>query len=146
MAQIVLCARACVVHHEKLLLVSNDGGYWYLPGGHMKPQETLMVCAKREVYEETGCEIKPKDVLYLFEFYDKSIHSHKVEVVFAAALLSHPQDRVWEDLGEDKSVMMKKWFGLEELQRLPVQPAFLKEGKWLDTVTPVVYKGYETTP
>jgi 8-oxo-dGTP diphosphatase len=33
-------------------------GSWGLPGGHMKIGENIMECAKREVYEEVGVEIK----------------------------------------------------------------------------------------
>jgi len=37
---------------------SLDSGNWGLPGGHMEPNETIEECAKRELLEETGLEIK----------------------------------------------------------------------------------------
>lgn len=144
MTKINNSARACVVHGDKLLLVSNDGSYWYLPGGHMEPRENLAVCAKREVYEETGYEVEIQDIIYVFEFYDSKIDSHKVECVFRAIIDIHPEKHEWEDLGQDKSVTMKHWFTLEEIQgRSNVQPQFLKDGKWLEEVDMRVYKGYE---
>ena len=145
MTRINTCARACVVHENKLLLVSNDGSYWYLPGGHMEPRENLPVCAKREVYEETGYEIEIQDIIYVFEFYDKKIDSHKVECVFRAEINTHPKTHEWEDLGHDKSVTMKKWFSLDEIKAMNnVQPQLLKDGKWLqDTDNNEVYRGYE---
>jgi 8-oxo-dGTP diphosphatase len=144
MTKINIAARACVVQRCKLLLVSNDGSYWYLPGGHMEPRENLAVCATREVYEETGYEISLGDILYVFEFYDKKIESHKVECVFRAAITSHSENQAWQDLGHDKSVTMKRWFTLEEIQgRSDVLPQFIKDGKWLGQENNKVYKGYE---
>lgn len=144
MAAICTCARVCLVHECKLLLVSNDGSYWYLPGGHMEPQENLAVCAKRELYEETGYDAEIQDILYVFEFYDRNIKSHKVECVFRAEVDFHPENHAWEDLGQDKSVTMKRWFSLEEIRsRNDVQPQLLKDGKWLEPKEDKVYRGYE---
>ncbi|MBL0319333.1 MAG: NUDIX hydrolase [Alphaproteobacteria bacterium] len=142
MTHINTCARACVVHENKLLLVSNDGSYWYLPGGHMEPRENLAVCVKREVFEETGYEVELQDILYVFEFYDKRIDSHKIECVFRGVIDAHPETHAWFDLGHDKSVTLKQWFTLEEIQaRNDVKPQFLKDGKWLVKENNKVYKG-----
>ncbi len=143
MTKINSCARVCVVHENTLLLVSNDGSYWYLPGGHMEPREGLEICAKREVYEETGYIVTMQDIIYISEFYDKKIDSHKVECIFRAIINSHAPI-VWEDLGNDRSVTMKRWFSLEEMQtRNDIQPSFLKIGKWLEEPIDSVYQGYE---
>lgn len=145
MSIIVSIARACVVHESKILLVSDDGSYWYLPGGHMETGENLSVCAKREVYEETGYKVEIQDIIYVFEFHDKNIASHKVECVFSATITAHPTQQQWEDLDHNKSVTMKQWFTLEEIQaRDDVQPSFIKDGKWLqNTENNEVYRGYE---
>jgi 8-oxo-dGTP diphosphatase len=144
MTKINNSARACVVHENKLLLVSNDGSYWYLPGGHMEPRENLAACAKREVYEETGYEITLQDIIYVFEFYDKKIDSHKVECVFRAIIDSYLEKPEWQDLGHDKSVTMQRWFTLEEIEsRSDVLPQLLKDGKWLNDAHNKVYMGYE---
>lgn len=68
MTKLVVASRALVVHENKLLLVSHDGSYWYLPGGRLEPKENLISCAKREVYEETGYEIVVGNIVYLSEF------------------------------------------------------------------------------
>lgn len=144
MTKINVAARACVVHENKLLLVSNDGSFWYLPGGHMEPRENLASCVKREVYEETGHEIEVHDIIYVFEFYDKNIDSHKVESVFRASVTSSKGMSDWSDLGADKSVTMKKWFTLDEMKvRNDIQPQLLKDGKWLNNENNFVYRGYE---
>lgn len=144
MVKINNSARACVVYEGKLLLVSNDGGYWHLPGGHLEPGESLHLCATREVYEETGYKIIPQDIIYVFEFYDRTIDSHKVECVFRAIVEAHPNNNHWEDLGRDKSVTMMRWFSLEEIKsRNDVYPECLKDAKWLSQPGDKVYCGYK---
>ena len=144
MTTIISAARACVVQNNKLLLVSSDGTFWHLPGGHMEPKEPLSACAIREVYEETGYRIMLGELLYVSEFYDKRWDSHKVEAIFIASVISAPETNTWNDLGEDQSVTMQRWFSLEELQtRNDILPRFLSEGKWLNG-TGEIYRGYET--
>ncbi len=111
----------------------------------MEPRESLALCATREVYEETGYVVDVADIIYIFEFYDKKIDSHKVESVFYATISKQPQKSDWEDLGHDKSVTMKKWFSLDEIKTMDnVQPQLLKDGKWLNSSRgDDVYKGYE---
>jgi 8-oxo-dGTP diphosphatase len=146
MTEMKITARACVVHENKLLLVSNDGSYWYLPGGHLESPENLAVCAKREVYEETGYEIQLQDIIYVSEFRDISLDSHKVECIFRAVIDEHPAKLDWEDLGHDKSVTMKQWFTLDEVnKRSDVLPNFLGDGKWVKNDEEKVYMGYEET-
>src|SRR5262249_19424159 len=51
--------RTIVLHQGHILLIpadsfgEGDGTVWRLPGGGLKPHETLAECARREVLEET---------------------------------------------------------------------------------------------
>jgi ADP-ribose pyrophosphatase YjhB (NUDIX family) len=52
-----------VIKDGKILLVKRnkkliEGGKWGLTGGYMELNETIVEAAKREVYEESGWEIK----------------------------------------------------------------------------------------
>lgn len=40
-----------------LLGLSTEGRGWYIPGGHIKPGESIVACLRREVREEIGCDI-----------------------------------------------------------------------------------------
>ena len=51
-----------VINKGKILLGkrknSHGEGTWAFPGGHLEYKETIEECARREVYEETGIQIK----------------------------------------------------------------------------------------
>lgn len=44
--------------------------YWYLPGGGVEDNETLITCGIREVEEETGLQVSIKRLMYIREFSD----------------------------------------------------------------------------
>lgn len=53
---------ACIIRKEQILLVRQNKGYWKnlwtLPGGALQLGETLEDCARREAFEETGCQVE----------------------------------------------------------------------------------------
>lgn len=139
--KINVAVRACIVVDSKLLLVTNDNSYWYLPGGHQNPGESLQACIVREVYEETGYEIECEDILYCSEFIDRSLFSHKIEVIFRVKVKKNQASK-WNDL--DKSVTDSQFFSLKELHALNVQPRYLRQGGWLEQSSKPVYQGIES--
>lgn len=144
MPQIITAARTCVVHNDKLLLVSTDGSYWHLAGGHLEFEEDLKQCAKRELYEETGYDATIGDIIYVSEFYDKNWDTHKIDCIFSATLNGTPHDNKWEDLGHDKSITLRRWFSLDQIKNMNnVFPQYLKDGKWLNPKENKVYMGYD---
>jgi len=60
-----------VFRGNKLLLGKRKGshgaGEWSLPGGHLEPGEEFFDCCKREVFEETGIEIKSNSYIQFLE-------------------------------------------------------------------------------
>jgi len=54
-----------VIHEEKVLLVKVTYGHqgWILPGGYVRPTETIGDAVRREVLEETGLIVEPLELV-----------------------------------------------------------------------------------
>ncbi|MDH5408694.1 MAG: NUDIX hydrolase [Gammaproteobacteria bacterium] len=67
---------AVVFHEEKILLIKRDRppnqGQWAIPGGRLKTGETLQQAAEREIFEETGLQIKARDPIYSFDLIERN--------------------------------------------------------------------------
>ena len=76
----------CYTSAGKVLLVSQDGAHWALPGGHLEQGESLEQTLRREVREEACAEVL--DCAYLG---CQEIQEHDGE----ALLPSYYQARYW---------------------------------------------------
>ncbi len=137
-----VAARALVIKNKELLLVSNDGDFWYTAGGRMNANETLPECVVREVKEETGIDVEARELLSVFDFFDKKDGIHKVEIYFTTKIKSSVLPNTWSD--QDGPVKFIKFFSFEELKEMKnVAPSFLKEGKWQENSLLKTYEGFE---
>lgn len=71
-----ICA-GFVLKDEKLLVIKHDKLVWknllWLPAGTKKKNETLKQCVKREVKEETGFLVEPKEIIIKNIFHLKKL-------------------------------------------------------------------------
>jgi 8-oxo-dGTP diphosphatase len=112
---------AIVFRDDTVLLVKRVNhpgkGLWAIPGGRVKLGETLKEAARREVKEETGIIISPKDPIYVFDVIDRDdegrIRFHYVIVDLLADYL-----RGVPNPGTDASEA--RWISSQELKELPV--------------------------
>jgi 8-oxo-dGTP diphosphatase len=112
---------AVVFGDDKVLLVKRTNhpgrGLWAIPGGRVRLGETLKEAARREVKEETGIIISPKDPIYVFDLIDRDdeggIRFHYVIVDLLADYLSGEPTP-----GTDASEA--RWISSGELKKLPV--------------------------
>ena len=82
-------------------------GKWNIPAGHLDPKETIFEGAKREVFEETGCEVELTGVL---QVSNKVLENDVwMSVIFSTKLTK-------ENIKFDKSEILDvKWFTYEEI-------------------------------
>ena len=111
---------AVVFHQNKVLLVLRGQppakDMWAIPGGSVHLGETLQAAAEREVWEETGLQIKAGEVIYTFEAIvpDQAgrVQYHYVILDLRAEPLDPTQPLVPAD-----DVYDAAWFTLAELDR-----------------------------
>jgi len=126
-----IIARALIIQDQKLLFVSNDGVYWYLPGGHVEAREPLPRCVAREVYEETGLEVRVGDLRYVKEFFDQDDQLHKLTLYFHAEVVQGSLNPQWVDRAGGV-VQYHRFFSLAEVRATSeLLPRFLSDGSWL---------------
>ena len=81
---------AVIEFNGKYLLVQEGKkqcrGKWNIPSGHLECNESLLDAIKREVYEETNCDIEPSGVLYLGNIVSST--SQFVAIIFSAKLVT----------------------------------------------------------
>lgn len=87
---------ACVVHNKKneVLLVKERqviGVVYNQPAGHLRPDETLIAGAVREVKERTGLTVEIKEMLGIYEHYFEETGSHVIRFCFVAEVPNRQQ-------------------------------------------------------
>lgn len=94
-------------------LVEAGNGLWSFPGGHLRKDETIMNCAKREIEEEIGSQVNIKlsnEIIAVRENSVKPKFTHHVTVIIKGQYISGNINIIEPDKCEDWS-----WFSLEEL-------------------------------
>jgi 8-oxo-dGTP diphosphatase len=88
-------------------------GRWALPGGFLKEDETLDECAKRELHEETGVEIRLLQPIGNFSDPDRDPRERVISVAYYA--LTPIQDHRVKAATDAADA---QWFTLENLPEL----------------------------
>lgn len=125
----VACA---VIHHKGDIVIAKRGpgrdeGLWEFPGGKREPNETIEECAIREIKEEIGVHIVPKEVLFT-----------KVEDVPGKGVFKlhyiKCESELWNPvLSEHSIVRLCKAKNLKKYQYVPGDKVFVKnQFDWLE--------------
>lgn len=73
-----------LIEDGKILIVKQEVSgqrHWSLPGGALEFGETIEQCLVREMKEETGLDIKMKELLYICDRF-RHLNSHVIHITF----------------------------------------------------------------
>lgn len=114
-----------------ILLVRNRGQKWWCaPGGGWDyDKETLVECAEREVFEESGIDVDVQKFLFTQSLYIKNQDSTWLEFFW----LGHPTDSVaipQSHIDQFGVVEEARWFQQSELEGIVVYPEIIRHSVW----------------
>jgi 8-oxo-dGTP diphosphatase len=133
-------AAVLMVEDDRLLLVKHvhpeTGETWWIPpGGGLEPEdESILACALREVYEETGLEVDLGPLLYLREFREAEAGVHHLELFFlgSAARGELTLEHVKGSGPDEAYIRDVAWVSRADLPGKTVHPEHLTAGFWDD--------------
>lgn len=126
-----ISAAALIVQNDRVLLVNHreSGKYdfWVPPGGSLSGSESILDCARRETFEETGLTVELGHILYIQEFWEPGYHFCKFFILCTA--FSGDLTLTNKEPGETFLVDVR-FFTQEALQQITVFPTVLKDSFW----------------
>lgn len=123
MPPIECIARAVIVEQGHVLLCQNrKRGYFYLPGGHIEFSESAAQAAARELMEEAGLTIKPRECLCVQEhvFTQKGRRRHEVNVLLGAGISGKRRALAPVDSLEEHIAF--SWVSVADLKSIDLRP------------------------
>lgn len=127
-------ARGVLTHVEHILLCrSVEGGYCYLPGGHVEPGESSAEACAREFFEECGLRVDVGACLLVNElrFIQMGVERHEITTVFHVehpSLSSHTDDTP-PPLEQREEHIEMVWTPMAALVDLDLRPSCMRA--WL---------------
>jgi 8-oxo-dGTP pyrophosphatase MutT (NUDIX family) len=110
-----------LVHSGHVLLVKHRAhDFWLLPGGRLDDGESLVDCAERELWEETGLRIRAQGPIFLGDFLTGK--KHIVDVILRVALSRQAQRLPSLRQGPDKGLAAVQWFPIQGVPKLGPPP------------------------
>ncbi len=115
---------AIVMKEGRVLLVKRaaapNKGLWAIPGGSLELGETLREGARREIREETGIEVRVKDPVYAFDYFERD---QEGRIRFHFVIVDLLADYVRGELKAADDALEACWLLPEELDALELTPS-----------------------
>lgn len=114
-----LVARAVIISRGKILAMKMRQASWYfLPGGHVGPEELVEKALKRELKEELGVTATKKVFIGAHDNHFSLLpgrHDHEIGLVFFTTISRLPRKSLEKHTAID-------WLPLRKLARAPLLP------------------------
>jgi 8-oxo-dGTP diphosphatase len=94
-------------------------GLWSVPGGALEVGETLADALRREMREETGLEIRPLEVVEVFE---RIVRDGDGRPEYHYVLVDYLCERIGGELRPADDATRAAWIELDRLSAIPLTP------------------------
>lgn len=81
---------------------------WALPGGFMEMNETLQACARRELMEEAGLDLKNSQFVGIYDRVDRDPRGRIVTAAYLTILEHKPQPQAGDDAAEAQWIPLSR--------------------------------------
>ena len=110
---------------NKLLVaeMQNNGTYYTLPGGKQRPDELIFDTLKREMAEEAGYDIEPKEIMFIRETFEGE-EKHRVEFMVLCEIKGELENNTFE---YDEFQVGTKWLNIDNISAEPLYPLELRK-------------------
>jgi len=117
--------RCILVKNGRILVqLSKHGDFYRLPGGRVRPDETLIQALRRELLEELGVSsTEPEYLLYIVD----SFYKRKNSVVHDIGFYFLCKNRVEEEMKPREEHVKIEWIPIEKLNKDNFRPIALAE-------------------
>ena len=108
-AQPIFVAEVYIFHQDKVLMFKRSKtkkkfpGFWSLPGGHIDEGEDPLTSAIREVQEETGVTITPKDIKLKVVAMHHHLDREEMYIAFAFSVKLKQSSKISSGIEEGKA-------------------------------------------
>ena len=96
------CVSCHIEYQDKILLLRRcrnkvEGGKWGLPAGKIEKDEDKVKALRREIKEETGINLRVKQLKYLTKVYVKHPVFHYIFYIYKVVLKKQPMIKLKTD-------------------------------------------------
>lgn len=117
---------------NKILLVQmNDNGFYCIPGGHVKVDESVQDACIREIEEEVNVKVKIQKKLCVIENFFKSRNKkiHELTFYYLVAPINEHELQTKDFAGVDNGnvKLSFKWFDIDKLDDVDFRPQVIKD-------------------
>lgn len=119
----------CIKNGNILLAYDREGKYYFLPGGHIEPGESMLETIKREFMEEANVLVEPIRFISIFEhaWVNQNKIQHEINFIFLVAASS------MHDIRSEEDHLEFRWIPATEIRNIRFLPT-----EMLQTVEDVI--------
>ena len=66
--ELITSVRGVVLYEDQVVVMENEDGQHFMPGGRLEPEETIDACLRREIQEECGLHVDSAELLGFMHF------------------------------------------------------------------------------